>query len=298
MQNIHQNMNMEFKNLTAEKLLSTFGLYQKTEIAECFATSLGFNGLIFKHFCAKDKTIETFTTHIYPQSLFVQRPISGAGNCNDRSEISMPKPMPQEYVQTYICTCFSCKQQQIFITLRVYPDSKSKTGWYALKVGQYPAVEITPEKEILNFLEEKDKSFYKKALMCLSQGYGIGAFAYFRRVLENQIKKIIQDLIEAEVENYEKIKVIYENFEKSHQMSNLIENVGRFLPASFKLLGDNPLHLLYQQMSGGIHEFEEESCLEKSRNLDIIFKFLIKKINEEKSELKSVRKAMTDLKNL
>jgi hypothetical protein len=52
----------------------------------------------------------------------------------------------------------------------------------AMKIGQYPPLDRLPEKEVLEYLTDEDKENYKKALTTLSFGYGIGAYAYFRRM--------------------------------------------------------------------------------------------------------------------
>ena len=42
--------------------------------------------------------------------------------------------------------------------------------------------------------------------MNMENGYGIGAFAYFRRVLETEIKKIVDDIAETSEDRKQKIR--------------------------------------------------------------------------------------------
>jgi hypothetical protein len=49
------------------------------------------------------------------------------------------------------------------------------------------------DKDLDKFLGD-DSEYFKKALLCESQGYGIAAFSYYRRVLENSIDKILDSL--------------------------------------------------------------------------------------------------------
>ncbi len=79
-------------------------------------------------------------------------------------------------------------------------------------------------------------------------------------------------------------------------MSNLIEEVYKFLPSSLKQLGDNPLQLLYDQLSGGIHTYSEEECYDKAIAIDILLKFVVNKLNEEESQKKGVIEAIKKLK--
>ena len=167
---------------------------------------------------------------------------------------------------------------------------------YLRKTGQLPAFERNPEKEVLDYLNDEDKENYKKALSNLSVSYGIGAFAYFRRIIENEIKKIVKDISQLDFEDSDKVKTAWNEYEKNHQMSNLIDNINPYIPKSLKEIDDNPIRLLYEQLSGGIHEYSEDVCLEKARQVDTILRYVIKKVNSEKFELIAVKKAMKGLK--
>jgi len=164
------------------------------------------------------------------------------------------------------------------------------------KIGQLPAFKRNPEKEVLDYLNEEDKENYTKALSNLSMSYGIGAFAYFRRIIENEIKRLVKDISQLDFEDSDKVKKAWSEYEKNHQMSNLISSINPFIPKSLKEIGDNPIRLLHDQLSGGIHEFSEEICLEKARQIDILLRYVIKKVNSEKFELIEVKKAMNGLK--
>lgn len=167
---------------------------------------------------------------------------------------------------------------------------------YLRKIGQLPAVERNPEKEVLEYLNEEDKENYKKALANLSLSYGIGAFAYFRRIIENEIKNIVKDLSLLDFDGADIIKQAWSKYEEDHQMSKLIDSINPHIPKSLKEIDDNPIRLLHGQLSGGIHEYAEEICLEKAKLIDTLLRYVIKKVNSEMYELREVRKAMKGLK--
>ena len=164
------------------------------------------------------------------------------------------------------------------------------------KVGQFPAYDINVNNNLKKYLSEEDQINYKRALTCLSISYGIGAFSYFRRVIENEIKRIIKDISKLEFEGVEMVKLALESFDKDFQMSKLIDVVNKHLPVSLNELGDNPIRLLYEQLSGGIHEFTDEECIDKALSIDILLNYVIKKINEEKYQLNDVKNAMRTLR--
>ena len=78
-------------------------------------------------------------------------------------------------------------------------------------------------------------------------------------------------------------------------MANLVEGTYQHLPSSLKSLGANPLKILYSHLSEGIHKDSEEVCLQKAFGLDTILRFTIKKLNEEKHEIKEIREVLKSL---
>ncbi len=101
----------------------------------------------------------------------------------------------------YLCT--SCDQYGYGFLLRVAEDRKSIT-----KVGQYPPWSIEPEPGIGDALGDHLKE-YKKGLICESQGFGIGAFSYYRRIVETLIDSLLDDigdLIKGETDHAEYMK--------------------------------------------------------------------------------------------
>jgi|GEM_PF-6223240 len=60
----------------------------------------------------------------------------------------------------------------------------------ALKVGEIPELHIDLPSALPGLLGV-DYKFFIKGLNCEKQGFGIGAFAYYRRVVENQKGRFI-----------------------------------------------------------------------------------------------------------
>jgi len=52
------------------------------------------------------------------------------------------------------------------------------------KLGQWPAQSIDPPKKA-KLLGKQTEEFYKKGLTSFQHGFGLGALAYFRRVVED-----------------------------------------------------------------------------------------------------------------
>jgi len=126
-----------------------------------------------------------------------------------------------EKVVRIVYLCAACNKFQHFFLLQFADD-------YVMKVGQYPPWEITPDKNLTELLGEH-RDYYKKGLVCESQGYGIGAYAYYRRIIEEIIDNLlnsIADLIpEIEGEQY---KQALEQTKKNDRCTGKNRDIKRF----------------------------------------------------------------------
>jgi hypothetical protein len=280
-------------NNTYSHFLSEYALYSKFEVNKPILP-VDLHCCTFKFFCKNEKDFQTFELSATSQEVFeelgrFQMPVP---------HDSIPKEPQMNFTEHYEGLCKSCNNYTISITIAGFTDKDSNNikKYYLRKIGQFPAPEIKPNKEINDFLSEEDKGLYKNALMTLQHGYGIGAYAYFRRIIENEIDRIVQKISELESANKEKISEAIKRHKDLHQKSNLIKAITPYLPASLIEDGDNILLVLYSQLSGGIHSFSDETCLNKASSINTLLIYLIKKINEEKNESGNIKKALKNLK--
>jgi hypothetical protein len=289
-------------------LLSSQPLYKKVLVERSFfehPTSIG--DLTFSFYCPLDNSYQTFKLALEPNRLLRELWGKAASDKNyfDTFDHSDSK---YKFTQHYSATCQYCKKYKADFLLQletnksipvnnVSPETYVQPMQIVKKIGQYPPYEITPDKDLIGFLTEEDQGNYKKALICRSQDYGIGAFAYLRRIVENEMLRIVEDLSRIDKPESKQIKALLETFRTNHIMTNLIDGIYAYLPASLQSLGDNPLKVLYSQLSGGIHEFSEEECSEKASTIDTLLKFVVKKVNEENSEVRAARDAIKNLKS-
>jgi hypothetical protein len=91
------------------------------------------------------------------------------------------KPPVESGIHDLEYTCHGCNLEQFIFYVDV-----SKSAGIILKIGQYPAWNISIPKDLEKELGD-DSILLKRAKTCTSQGYGLGACAYLRRLIENQI---------------------------------------------------------------------------------------------------------------
>jgi len=199
--------------------------------------------------------------------------------------------------------CSACKKGERMFYIKFYikrfkhteEEEKTTTCLCMRKVGQYPPWSIE-SNEVLEKLLGEHADYYKKGLVCESQSYGIGAYAYFRRITENIIDNLlasISDLIEP-IEK-EKYKEALEETKKTKKTEDKIQLVKNLLPPSLKPNGMNPLKTLHSALSVGIHSKTDEECMEQAEIIRNVLVFLVNQILKTKEENKKFTDSMKKL---
>jgi len=262
-----------------------------------FTIPSDFIDIPFKYKCLAENEIQTFKTKVLDES-----------GRQFRFQISQDE-LPYYFDQvtgflnlTFHLTgiCQACGSHVDFLikvnSTKSWEEKDLGIDIIVQKIGQFPPFEIRPDKKVEKYLTEEDLSFYKKALANFSISYGVGAYAYLRRVLENEIERIIEDVSKMNFDGVDYVQDALLTFKSDHIMSNLISVLNRYLPGSLKQFGDNPIKLLYEQLSDGIHSLSDEECLEKAESINFVLTYVIQKIYEEKTESSILLEAMKKLR--
>lgn len=186
--------------------------------------------------------------------------------------------------------CQSCKSFERVFYIYVSPDLDS-----VYKTGQYPEWEIKMDKNLEKTLGKHAKN-YKKGLVCESQGYGIGAFSYYRRITEEIIDELldsIYDLIESK--DKEAYKTALAKTKATRITQEKIDLVKDLLPSILRPNGYNPLGVLHSELSEGLHAQTDESCLEIAGHIREIITFLVNQIILSKDSAKQFTGSMKAL---
>lgn len=175
------------------------------------------------------------------------------------------------YTVEYICT--GCDKEHFWCWL----ETNTQEKWIR-KIGQVPPWSKNSDKNLEKLIDSY-KDLYRKGLICESQGYGIGAYAYYRRIVENTIDELLElitDLIEpAEKEKY--LKALAE-VKKTFVAKEKIDLVKDLLPSLLRPQGYNPLSILHSGLSDGIHNESDEKCLEFAQYIREVLVFLTSQI--------------------
>jgi len=186
--------------------------------------------------------------------------------------------------------CQSCRQFKRQFDVYISQDLD-----FIYKFGQYPEWEIKMDKNLENALGKHSKTF-RKGLVCESQGYGIGAFAYYRRITEEIIDELLDSITDLVDEaNKAEYKEALEKTKRTRVTQDKIDLVKDLLPSILKPNGMNPLGVLHSELSEGLHAETDQACLENASHIKSILTFLINQIIQSKESAKGFTESMKSL---
>ncbi len=137
----------------------------------------------------------------------------------------------------------------------------------------------TPSKLIRLF--DKERDYYLKGRRSENQGLGIAAFAYYRRVIENQKNRIFDEIIRvSEKLGAEKVLIEELNAAKNEiQFSKAVNTIKHGIPQALLINGHNPIILLHSALSEGLHAQTDEECLELATSIRIVLTDLVERLD-------------------
>lgn len=206
-------------------------------------------------------------------------------------------------LETILYTCKNCSHSQKIFTLK-YKQLEPEKGAEVIpgsiiKLGEYPPFGDSIPSKVIS-LVGKERDFFLKGRRCENQSLGIGAYAYYRRIVENQKDKLIDEIIKV-CKKLGKQESLIEDLEKAKnetQFSKAVDSIKEELPTSLYIEGQNPLKLLHKAVSKGIHNMTDEECLQYAGSIRIILFELTERINAILKDSKEIHDAISVLGSL
>jgi hypothetical protein len=177
---------------------------------------------------------------------------------------------------TYKCrNCLNyTKTFALFITL------KEDDLCEAYKFGEYPPFGPHTPARVISLIG-KDRDIFLKGRRAESQGLGLGAFAYYRRVVENQKEQLIDEIIKVAKKQLGKRKDMLEKLKaakRETQFSKAVKQIKNAIPEPLLIKGHNPFTLLHTALSRGIHAKTDKDCLKVATDIRVILVELAERI--------------------
>jgi hypothetical protein len=159
------------------------------------------------------------------------------------------------------------------------------------KIGEFPTFSPPTPRRLFDLIGEDHREMFLKGRRAENRGLGIGAYAYYRRIVEDQKDAIIDEIIQVAKKvgaSAETLKALAE-LKDEKQFKTAIEKLKKGFPESLLIDGcHNPLLLLHNSLSKGIHELTDQECLQLATSIRVVLSELAERIAnmlKEKAEL-------------
>jgi len=136
-----------------------------------------------------------------------------------------------------------------------------------------------------------DYQLFLEGLTCEKQGMGIGAFTYYRRVVESQKSQLISEILRVaeKLGAPEALRKTLAQAAQEKQFTRAVDAVKDAIPQALLVDSHNPLKLLHDALSIGVHAETDENCLKIAHGVRMVladFSERLKLALEEQSELR------------
>ncbi len=188
-----------------------------------------------------------------------------------------------------IYQCSNCQKTKKVYSLAVRLSATDQSHGICCKLGELPPYGQPVPPRLIKLIGP-DRNIFLKGRNCENQGLGIGAFTYYRRVVENQKNRILEEIVKVSEKiglPQDKIDTLREAI-KETQFSKALGMAKDVMPESLLIDGHSPILLLHRALSRGVHELSDEECLKLANTVRLVLGELSERLSailKEKAEL-------------
>lgn len=185
--------------------------------------------------------------------------------------------------------CRNCQKKTKMFSVAVRREQALSGS--AMKLGEIPPFGPHMPARVITLIGP-DRELFLQGRRAENHGMGIGAFSYYRRVVENQKGRIIAEIARVAEKLGAKPNVLtaFKAAEKETQFSKAVDDVKDGIPDVLRIGGHNPLTLLHKALSEGLHDHSDKECLEIAQEIRLVLTDLAERMSQalkEEAELKT-----------
>jgi hypothetical protein len=202
---------------------------------------------------------------------------------------------PDRHFEHLHYACRNCGGGQHVFSVVIARDHDSQRGdVVVMKLGQFPPFGAPIPTRIKKLLGD-DAELYDKGKRAEAQGLGIGAAAYFRRVVENQWRQLVHELKEAASRLGATDLSAYDAALNGNQFKKAVSLLKDALPQRLLVQGQNPLTLLHDALSAELHNLDDEKCVELAADIRMVLGATLENIAEALADHRELAQAVNRL---
>ena len=186
------------------------------------------------------------------------------------------------------------KEKVVFVLFRV---NFKQNGSHIELVGRQPRSTAYLPDELRRALGEIDQDRYSKALDSRARGLGVAAVVYMRRVIEAEMDRIIDMIVELlSDEKDAELRQSLINLKGARQFSEKAKVADALLPLSFFPGHQNPFTQLHDLTSEGVHNLDDVESAEAFDNCRELFEMLFQKLLRDRQTQRLYRERLASVK--
>ena len=207
-----------------------------------------------------------------------------------------PTSDSHEFIEYECNNCVETPRSSKVYALHIKHPPGLPPTWFIHKFGELPHFGPPLPPKLITLIRS-DRELFSTGRRAENQGMGIGAFAYYRRVVENQKNRIFDEIIKVvhKISKDDPILKELEDAKKEKQFTTSVDKINRAIPHTLMIEGRNPLTLLYVPLSKGIHELSEDDCLKYAHSIRLVLAEFAEKLDQALKESKKINDAVTHL---
>ena len=197
--------------------------------------------------------------------------------------------------------CANCTTSIKVFALKAQRKAQHVVPGICTKIYQEPPFGNPIPKRLFHIVGEANREYFLQARRAIARGLGIGAYAYYRRIVENTKFDLVGSVLEiARATNAADAQIaLLQKAQSETRFSKAIEMLRDVsaIPAVLLIDGHNPLAFLHDLLSEGIHQLDDLECLARAQESEVILCEIADRMQVALTERKAVKAAITSIVN-
>jgi hypothetical protein len=198
-----------------------------------------------------------------------------------------------------VYNCTDCLSSSKIFGLKAERKGEHLVPGICTKIYQAPPFGQPIPKRLFQVIGESNRENFLQARRAIARGLGIGAYAYYRRIVENTKFELISSVLEiakATKAQPQQIQLL-EKAQTEKQFSKAIEMLREVsaIPAVLLIDGHNPLAILHDVLSEGIHQLDDAECLARAQEAEVILCEVADRIQIALTDRREVKAALSSI---
>ena len=213
--------------------------------------------------------------------------------CEKETPFSVSKKVQEDEtggIIEYKALCRRCDD----VTCHIWVDVNEVLD-IITKIGQSDISSAYKARD-LNEMLGGDQRLFWKGYECEKMAFGLGAFVYYRRIIENNINKLLEMSRQLLLLRNEDVSNINRAI-KGTRMTNKIKVASEAIPGIIKMHGDNPLKIIAGALGQNIHQGSDRDCLAKAKSIRLALEYIVNNISDEIRRREEYIKSVKQIKS-